>query len=425
MAKKSSKKKSVPSRKRIAKRTTTAVRSSPRKRRSSSLAKGLDSRVRGNERGESSLPLSGIRVVEFSHMVMGPTCGMILADLGAEVIKVEPPGGDKTRKLIGSGAGFFRLFNRNKKSVTADLADAKDRARIEKLIATADIVSENFRAGALAKHGFDYASLRKKHKRLIYVSHKGFLPGPYDHRVALDEVVQMMAGLAYMTGPPGRPLRAGSSVNDIMGGMFGVIGVLAALTERQRTGKGQEVQVGLFENCVLLSAQHMLQYRFTGVASPPMPDRINAWGVFDLFDTSDGEQVFLGVVTDTQWAVFGRAFDLGGLANDPRLASNNLRVEARSWMLPVLREIVKHYSAKELQAVFEREGLPYAPIVRPEQLFDDPHLKASGGLADLTLENGETTPVPLLPLLLNGRHLKPRMPIAKVGEHDGEVLENR
>ena len=367
------------------------------------------------------LPLTGIRVVEFTHMVMGPTCGMILGDLGAEVIKVEPPGGDKTRRLIGSGAGFFSLFNRNKKSVTADLSNAKDRARVMKLIASADIVSENFRAGALSKYSLDYASLKKKHKRLIYVSHKGFLPGPYDHRVALDEVVQMMAGLAYMTGPPGRPLRAGSSVNDIMGGMFGVIGALAALAEREHTGKGQEVQVGLFENCVLLSAQHMLQYRLTGVASPPMPDRINAWGVFDLFETSDGEQVFLGVVTDTQWAVFGRAFDLGTLARDPRLASNNLRVQARDWMLPELRSIVRRYSAKDLQAVFEREGLPYAPIVRPEQLFDDPHLLASGGLADLTLTNGETTPVPLLPLLLDGRHLKPRMPLARLGEHDGEV----
>ena len=366
------------------------------------------------------LPLSGIRVVEFTHMVMGPTCGMILGDLGAEVIKVEPPGGDKTRRLIGSGAGFFRLFNRNKKSVTADLSNPRDRARIARLIASADIVSENFRSGALTKYGFDYATLKKQHKRLIYVSHKGFLPGPYEHRVALDEVVQMMAGLAYMTGPPGRPLRAGSSVNDIMGGMFGVIGALAALAERGRTGKGQEVQVGLFENCVLLSAQHMLQYSATGVASPPMPDRINAWGVFDLFDTADGEQVFLGVVTDTQWAVFGRAFDLE-LANDPRLASNNLRVEARSWMLPALRAIIRKYSARDIQAVFEREGLPYAPIVRPEQLFDDPHLKASGGLADLTLDTGEKTPVPLLPLLLDGRHLKPRMPIARVGEHDGEV----
>src|SRR3954447_21710288 len=270
------------------------------------------------------LPLSGIRVVEFTHMVMGPTYGMILGDLGAEVIKVEPPGGDKTRKLLGSGAGFFRMFNRNKKSVSANLDDPADRARIDRLIASADIVSENFRPGALKKHKLDYASLKKKHKRLIYVSHKGFLPGPYEHRVALDEVVQMMAGLAYMTGPPGRPLRAGSSVNDIMGGMFGAIGALAALAERQTTAKGQEVQVGLFENCVLLSAQHMLQYRLTGLASPPMPDRINAWGVFDLFDTADGEQVFLGVVTDTQWAVFGRAFDIGTLAEDPRLASNVL-----------------------------------------------------------------------------------------------------
>ena len=379
-------------------------------------------RASGKKRAKNArLPLTGIRVVEFTHMVMGPTCGMILGDLGAEVIKVEPPGGDKTRTLIGSGAGFFSLFNRNKKSVTADLSSAKDRARVMRLIASADIVSENFRAGALSKYGLDYASLKKKYKRLIYVSHKGFLPGPYDHRVALDEVVQMMAGLAYMTGPPGRPLRAGSSVNDIMGGMFGVIGALAALAEREHTGKGQEVQVGLFENCVLLSAQHMLQYRLTGVASPPMPDRINAWGVFDLFETSDGEQVFLGVVTDTQWAVFGRAFDLGTLASDPRLASNNLRVQARDWMLPELRNIVRCYSAKDLQAVFEREGLPYAPIVKPEQLFDDPHLLASGGLADLTLTNGETTPVPLLPLLLDGRHLKPRMPLARLGEHDGEL----
>ena len=181
------------------------------------------------------------------------------------------------------------------------------------------------------------------------------------------------------------------------------------------------MQVGLFENCVFLSAQHMLQYKLTGIASPPMPDRINAWGVFDLFDTWDGEQVFLGVVTDTQWAVFGRAFDLGGLAGDPRLASNTLRVQARSWMLPALREIIRKHSSTQVQEVFEREGLPYAPIVRPEQLYDDPHLNASGGLADITLDTGGTTPVPLLPLLLGGRHLKPRMRLPRPGEHDADV----
>src|SRR5689334_16513402 len=291
------------------------------------------------------LPLDGIRVVEFTHMIMGPTCGMILADLGAEVIKIEPPGGDRTRKLPGLGIGFFRTFNRNKKSVVLDVTTAEGRETAAELIGEADVVIENFHPGLMRSLGLDYDTLSRRFPRLIYASHKGFLPGPYENRLALDEVVQMMAGLAYMTGPPGRPLRAGASVNDIMGGMFGAIGALAALAERQHTGKGQEVQVGLFENCVFLSAQHMLQYRLTGVASPPMPDRINAWGVFDLFDTADGEQVFLGVVTDTQWAVFGRAFDLGGLADDPRLATNTLRVQARAWMLPALREIVKKYTA--------------------------------------------------------------------------------
>lgn len=412
MAKKSTLKKSTAKKR--------AKKSNPKKSATAAAA-----RRKTQKSQPSRLPLSGIRVVEFSHMVMGPTCGMILGDLGAEVIKVEPPGGDKTRKLIGSGAGFFSLFNRNKKSVSVDLSDPKDLARLHKLISTADVVSENFRPGALSKHGLDYASLKKKNKRLIYVSHKGFLPGPYDHRVALDEVVQMMAGLAYMTGPPGRPLRAGSSVNDIMGGMFGALGALAAINERQYTGKGQDVQVGLFENCVFLSAQHMLQYKLTGKAARPMPDRINAWGIFDLFDTADDVQVFLGVVTDSQWAVFGRAFDLGGLADDPRLASNNLRVQAREWMLPALRPIIKRYTAADLQAVFEREGLPYAPILKPEELFDDPHLLQSGGLADLTLESGEKMPVPLLPILLGGRHLKPRTPLPKIGEHNSELLESR
>src|SRR6476646_9301401 len=282
----------------------------------------------------TGLPLDGIRVVEFTHMIMGPTCGMILADLGAEVIKIEPPGGDRTRKLPGRGIGFFRTFNRNKKSVVLDVTTAEGRETAAELIGEADVVIENFRPGLMRSLGLDYDTLSRR-----------FPPGPYENRLALDEVVQMMAGLAYMTGPPGRPLRAGASVNDIMGGMFGVIGALAALAEREHTGRGQEVQVGLFENCVLLSAQHMLPYTLTGVAAPPMPDRINAWGVFDLFETADGEQVFLGGVTDTQWAVFGRAFDIGTLADDPRLASNTLRVQARAWMLPQLREIIRKHSA--------------------------------------------------------------------------------
>ena len=226
----------------------------------------------------NTLPLAGIRVVEFTHMVMGPTCGMVLADLGAEVIKVEPIAGDSTRHLLGSGAGFFPLFNRNKKSIALDLRQPEGIEAALKLIATADIVSENFKPGTMGKLGLDYATLGKLDERLIYVSHKGFLPGPYDHRTALDEVVQMMGGLAYMTGRPGDPLRAGTSVNDIMGGMFGAIGAMAALAQREQTGRGQEVQSALFENNVFLVAQHMMQFAVTGQAADPMPARSGSPG---------------------------------------------------------------------------------------------------------------------------------------------------
>ena len=371
----------------------------------------------------STLPLAGIRVVELSHMVMGPTCGMILADLGAEVIKVEPPSGDNTRRLIGSGAGFFRMFNRNKKSLAVDIARPDGLEILHRLIATADVLIENFKPDTLTKYRLDYASLAKLHPRLIYVAHKGFLPGPYAHRTALDEVVQMMAGLAYMTGPIGRPLRAGSSVNDIMGGMFGAIGVLAALRDRERTDRGQEVQSALFENCVLLCGQHMQQYAVTGQAPLPMSSRTSAWGIYDVFVGADGEQIFLGVVTDTQWAIFCERFGLRSLAEDPRLSTNNQRVQARQWLIPQLQSTFSRYTAGQLQELFEQNGLPYAPIVRPEQLFEDPHLLASGGLATLTTETGEETAVPLLPITFDEERLGPRFPLCRVGEHTCEVLQ--
>ncbi|WP_054454922.1 CaiB/BaiF CoA transferase family protein, partial [Achromobacter aegrifaciens] len=273
------------------------------------------------------LPYEHIRVVEFTHMVMGPTCGMLLADLGAEVIKVEPIGGDNTRRLLGSGAGFFPMFNRNKKSIALDLKQPEGIEAALRLIDSADIVSENFKAGVMQKLGLDYATLKQRNPRLIYVSHKGFLPGPYEHRTALDEVVQMMGGLAYMTGRPGDPLRAGASVNDIMGGMFGAIGAMAALAQREQTGEGTEVQASLFENNVFLVGQHMMQYAVTGRAAAPMPGRISAWAIYDVFTVKGGEQIFLAVVSDKQWGIFCRAFGLAELLADPRLASNNDRVQ--------------------------------------------------------------------------------------------------
>ena len=371
---------------------------------------------------EQALPLSGTRVVEFTHMVMGPTCGMILGDLGAEVIKVEPIAGDNTRKLLGSGAGFYPMFNRNKKGLSVDVKDPRGREIVLKLVAGADVFSENFKGGTMAKLGFGYPALSALNPKLVYVSHKGFLPGPYDHRTALDEVVQMMGGLAYMTGPEGRPLRAGSSVNDIMGGMFGAIAVLAALAQRNTTGRGQEVQSALFENNVFLVAQHMMQFAVTGQPAAPMPSRISAWGIYDVFTVAGDEQIFLAVVSDTQWAVFCDAFAFADLRADERLRSNNQRVLSRDWLIPLLRERLAARSATELSDVFEANGLPFAPITRPEELVDDPHLLATGGLAPLTLPDGRATTVPLLPITLGGQRLGLRHNPPQLGEHNDEVL---
>ncbi len=368
------------------------------------------------------LPYKGVRVIEFTHMVMGPACGLLLADLGAEVIKVEPIEGDNTRRLLGSGSGFFPAFNRNKKSIALNLKTPEGVEAALRLIATADIVCENFKPGTMKKLGLDYEILKLRHPRLIYVSHKGFLPGPYEHRTALDEVVQMMGGLAYMTGRNVDPLRAGSSVNDIMGGMVGAVGAMAALRERERTGLGCEVQSALFENNVLLVAQHMMQFAVTGLAPDPMPSRISPWAVYDVFSVNGGEQIFLAVVSDRQWAIFCKALGLQDLLADTRLLSNNDRVLARDWMLPLLRARLARYSAAELGAVFEQSELPFAPITRPQALFDDPHLMATGGLAPLRLDDGRLTSVPLLPLTLGGQRPGLRLQPPALGEHSQALL---
>ena len=372
------------------------------------------------------LPFHGLRVIEFSHMVMGPTCGMVLADMGAEVIKVEPIDGDRTRHLLGAGAGFFPMFNRNKKSIAIDLHSPEGAEVARKLAASADVVAENFKPGTMRKYGLDYEALSQVNERLIYVSHKGFLPGPYEHRVALDEVVQMMGGLAYMTGRPGDPLRAGTSVNDIMGGMFGAIGALGALIQRGITGRGQEVQSALFENNVFLVGQHMLQYAITGQAAAPMPARISPWAVYDVFTVKDDEQIFLAAVSDPQWLVFCDVLGFQDLKTDPRYVANNDRVRLRSTLLPELRERLARHGAAELAAVFEKAGLPFAPIRKPEELYDDEHLTATGGLADITLPDGEragtTAQTTLFPFTMDGRRLGVRLQPPKLGEHTAELL---
>ncbi|MFN6955092.1 MAG: CaiB/BaiF CoA transferase family protein [Acetobacteraceae bacterium] len=368
------------------------------------------------------LPLAGLRVIEMTHMVMGPTAGLVLADLGADVIKVEPPPeGDNTRRLTGSGTGFFAAFQRNRRSLCVDVKAPEGLALVRRLLAEADVLIENFRPGALAKLGLDPAALRAANPRLVTCSCKGFLPGPYEHRTALDEVVQMMGGLAYMTGLPGRPLRAGSSVNDIMGGMFAAIGVLAALREREATGAGRHVEAGLFETTALLMAQHMAQTAITGEEPLPMSIRRPAWPVYDIFDTADGEQLFVGAVTDGQWLAFCQAFGLEALLADPELATRAGRVAARERTIPLIAAALKRWTRADLAARCEALGLPFAPIGRPRDLLTDPHLSASGGLVPVTLPDGRKVALPALPVALDGERPGLRHDLPRVGQHSAEV----
>jgi len=376
----------------------------------------------------SAAPLHGLRVVEFTHMVMGPTCGLALADLGADVIKVEPaaegdkPAGDNTRRLQGAGTGFFAMLNRNKRSLVLDLKSAEGLVVVKRLLRDADIMIENFRPGALDKLGLSYETLKAENARLIYCSCKGFLPGPYEHRVALDEVVQMMGGLAYMTGLPGRPMRAGSSINDILGGTFGALAILAAVEERHRTGVGKHVQIGLFETNAVLVAQHMAQAAISGTPPPPMGVRRPAWPIYDIFDTEDGGQVFVGVVTDTQWRLFCGSFGLDSLASDPTLGSQQQRVEARDRVIPVVAAVLGAFDQATLMQRCEQLGLPFAPIAQPVDLFEDPHLNASGGLVPLTLPDGRSVSLPALPISLDGQRLAQRYDLPAPGQHTTEIL---
>jgi crotonobetainyl-CoA:carnitine CoA-transferase CaiB-like acyl-CoA transferase len=364
----------------------------------------------------------GIRVVEMSHMIMGPSCGMFLGFLGAEVIKVEPPEGDKTRNLSGMGRPMFPLFNRGKKSVQLDLRTESGRDALDRLLATADVFVENFRDAALVRMGADPEQLKARYPKLIIASHKGFLRGPYQERTALDEVVQMMTGLAYMTGPSGRPLRVGSSANDIMGGLFGAFAVLAALLERNDTGEGRNLRIGLFENCLMLVAQHMVQFELEGKNPPPMPEREFSWPIYDIFGTADGRQIFVGAVTEGQWVSLCSLLELDELLADERLQTRMDQIEAREWTVPVVAKAIAGRHSDELLDAFERLGIPFSPIAKPADMYQDPHVMRSGGLATSRLPDGKTFRAPSLPFEVDGVMLAGGGDLPAVGRDTASVL---
>lgn len=361
-------------------------------------------------------PLHGIKVVEFTHMVMGPAVGVILADLGADVIKVEPLEGDNTRRLQGSGAGYFAMYNRNKSSVCLDLKSPDGLAAARQIIERSDIMVENFRPGAMDKLGLGYASMRESNPGLIYCSLKGFLSGPYEHRTALDEVTQMMGGLAYMTGLPGKPMRAGSSVIDITGGMFGVIGILAALQERHGSGSGRHVSSSLFETTAFMVGQHIAQQAVLGEEPLPMSVRSSAWSVYDIFSCRDGDPVFVGVVSDSLWQRFCQEFRLDDFGANRELDSNNQRVQQRAVIIPRIQDLFATLGKEELMARLDRAGVPFAPINKPIDLVSDPHLLQGGALVDVALDNGETIKLPGLPLEFDGEKSVQRRPLPQPGQ---------
>ena len=373
---------------------------------------------------EAGLPLEGVRVIEMTHMVMGPTCGMILAQLGAEVIKVEPPAGDKTRILGGMGTAFFPLFNRGKRSVVLDLAKSEDRETMHRLLESADVFLENFRDGRLDKQGLGADELRSKYPHLIVVGHKGFLSGPYEHRPALDEVVQMMSGLAAMTGTREKPQRVGSSANDIMGGMFGVISILAALYQK-RAGKtdGANIRIGLFENCLFLVAQHMVEYEMTGNKPRSMPEREHAWPIYDIFDVADGGRIFIGVVTEGHWQSFCREFGMQEFLDDPALRTTTDRIMARSRIIPRAAEIIKDWDVARLSEKLDALNICFSPINRPEDLFTDPHVLRPGGLVNNFNADGASFRVPALPIEWNGANIGEGLKVAPLGADTAAIRQ--
>ena len=375
----------------------------------------------------NSLPLSGIRVLEFTHAVMGPTTGLLLADMGAEVIHIEPPEGDNTRRLKGFGTGYFPFYSRNKKSLAVDLKSDEGKELIRKLVPTADVIVENFGPGTIDRLGYGYEAMSALNDRLIYLSLKGFLSGPYEKRTAMDEVVQMMGGLAYMTGPPGKPLRAGTSIIDIGGGMFGAMGILMALYEREQTGKGKFVKSSLFETTAFFMGQHMAYSAMTGGNIPPMPARVSAWSIYRTFETKDDELVFVGIISDKHWKKFCDTFERSDWAEDGRLDTNNGRIDERDWLLPAVEEMMRGFTKQEIIDRCDRVGIPFAPIARPEHLFDDPQLNqdaAGKGLLSSTLPDGTRTKLPRVPLEYCDADFGLRNDPPAIGAHSAEIMKS-
>lgn len=372
-------------------------------------------------------PLSGIKVLELGHIVAGPTASLILSEFGADVIKVERPGSGDQARVNKANQGHFVTYNFNKRSICLDLGSDEGREALLQLVSDSDVLVDNYAPGALDRLGLDFSTLSARNPRLIHCAIKGFLPGPYGDRPLTDEPAQMMGGLAYMTGPRGQPLRAGTSVVDITGAMFAAMSVLAALRERDQTGRGRQVHIGLFESVVFLVGQHIAKATLTGEVPPPLPERGMGrdlgWGIYRIFATRDEREIFVAVLSDAHWERFCREFGLDDLWADQSLRTNTGRAEQYLRLAQVTENLTRSLGFDEAVRKLEAAKLPFAPINTPMDLPQHRQLSELNFLKEVRAPDGRVALVPDLPIAAPGWFAQERRAPPLLGEHTQAILD--
>lgn len=384
--------------------------------------------------GHSGLPLSGIRVIELARVLAGPWAGQMLADLGADVIKVEnPDGGDDTRAwgppfVTGKdgenlSAAYYHATNRNKRSITVDFRTEEGRAIVRRLVSSADVVIENFKVGGLEKYGLDYESLAADNPKLVYCSITGFgQDGPYAARAGYDYIVQGMSGFMSVTGSPdGEPMKAGVAIADIFTGIYAVTAIQAALIHVLKTGRGQQVDMALLDVQSAVMANQNMNYLVSGIAPTRLGNAHPNITPYEVIETADGHLI-LAVGNDGQFQRLCAILGLANAATDERFATNRSRVRHREALRPLILERSHRWSKADLLKACEDGGVPAGPINSIAETFDDPQVKARGMRLDLADRDGNSIPSVRTPIVFSGTPLTYERPSPRLGEHTDEIL---
>lgn len=377
---------------------------------------------------KQKLPLSGVKVLELSHIVAGPSGGLILGDLGADVIKIEHPETGDTARSHGNNGQTFYSFNRNKKYLALDLRKPGGKKIFEQLVAQSDVVFDNFAPGALKRLGLDYAWGRKINPRIIYCSVKGFLPGPYADRPFLDELAQMAGGLAYLTGMKDQPMRAGASITDIGAATYGVIGILSALYRREQTGVGDNIEAGLYETIVFWVSQYITGAQMSGVNPQPRGTRSSGmgdtmgWGVYRLFPTIDEKQIFIAVTGNRHWAGLCDALGFDDWKKLPEFNSNRKRSAQKPRIAERVKAVVETLPYDEVAQRLYKALVPFSPVNTPMDLINEKQMNEGNRWMNLKVGDKQFK-LPKLPISMGQTaDFEVREPPGNLGEHTDTIL---